>query len=240
MEVSKGVMDVEVERIRAAYARRDRTVPESRYSYFNPGHLYWMQQRERDLLRALQRAGWTDLRKKRILEVGCGDGEPLRRFVTYGANPTNLVGVDLLEDRIEIARRLAPNIDFHCANAQALPFEDASFDLVYQITVFTSIFDPRMRQQVAREMLRVLKPDGLILWYDFHMNNPRNPDVQGAKKKEIYTLFPGCSIDLRRVTLALPLTRVLAPYTWLGCYLLEKIPFLCIHYLGAIKKFGAV
>ncbi|MDI6792500.1 MAG: hypothetical protein QME81_06490 [bacterium] len=46
-----------------------------------------------------------------------------------------------------------------------------------------------MRQRIASEMLRVLKPDG-ILWYDFHMDNPKNTDVKGVKKKEVKQLFP--------------------------------------------------
>ena len=33
-----------------------------------------------------------------------------------------------------------------------------------------------------------------------------------------------------------PLARVLAPYSYLACYLLEKFPLLCTHYLGAIRK----
>jgi len=35
-----------------------------------------------------------------------------------------------------------------------------------------------MNQGIATEMLRVLKPDGIILWYDYHMNNPKNPGVK--------------------------------------------------------------
>jgi hypothetical protein len=34
-------------------------------------------------------------------------------------------------------------------------------------------------------MVRVLKPEGLILWYYYHVNNPSNPDVRGVKCREI-------------------------------------------------------
>src|SRR5207245_4975939 len=103
-------------------------------------------------------------------------------------------------------------------------------------TAFTSILDSRMKRTIASEMVRVLKPHGLILWYDYHVNNPRNPDVRGVKKQEIHQLFPGCRIALERITLAPPLVRLLAPYSWLACCLLEGIPFLCTHYLGVIQK----
>jgi hypothetical protein len=33
-------------------------------------------------------------------------------------------------------------------------------------------------------MLRILKPEGMVLWYDYHMNNPGNPDVRGGKELE--------------------------------------------------------
>ncbi len=93
-----------------------------------------------------------------------------------------------------------------------------------------------MKRQIASEMLRVVKRDGLILWYDFHVNNPRNPDVRGIKKREIYQLFPGCRIELQRTTLVPPLVRLLAARSWLVCYRLGRIPWLCTHYLGVIQK----
>src|SRR5215467_6730268 len=81
-----------------------------------------------------------------------------------------------------------------------------------------------MKRQMASEMCRVLKPDGLILWYDYHMNNPWNAGVRGVKKREIHRLFPGCSIDLRRITLAPPFARWIVPRSWLLAYLLERLP----------------
>jgi len=68
------------------------------------------------------------------------------------------------------------------------------------------------------------------------MNNPKNPDVRGVKKKEIYELFPACQIYLNRITLAPPLSRALAPFSITLCQILEKIPLLCALYLGVIKK----
>ena len=105
-----------------------------------------------------------------------------------------------------------------------------------QSTVFTSILDARMKEELASEMCRVLKPDGSILWCDYHMNNPRNPDVKGVKRPEIHALFPKCEIRLQRITLAPPLARLVAPYSWLLCYFLSKLPWLCTHYIGVIRK----
>lgn len=167
-----------------------------------------VQERERQLLALLRRYGSAPLTPKKILEIGCGTGYWLRKFIKWGARPENITGIDLLPDRFTEATHLCPvTVNLLCANASHLEFEDSTFDLVLQSTVFTSILDPIMKQQVAGEMLRVLKPEGLILWYDYHMNNPRNPDVKDVKSREIHALFPGRQIRLHRVTLA-PLSHV--------------------------------
>jgi ubiquinone/menaquinone biosynthesis C-methylase UbiE len=227
-------LSLEEDRIRAAYRKRKDAV---RYSWFNLGHLFGVQERERRLLILLARHSFALLNTKKILEIGCGTGYWLRELIKWGARPENITGIDLLPDRVAEARRLCPEaVTVQCGTAAELLFPNETFDLVLQSTVFTSILDYGMKQRMAAEMLRVLKEDGLILWYDYHVNNPRNLDVRGVKRREIYRLFPGCQIELRRITLAPPITRLLAPYSWLVCYLLEKIPFLCTHYLGVIQK----
>lgn len=222
------------DRIRAAYARRH---PDGRYAASDPGNLFMLQGIERRVLRLLLEQGLLPLHDKRMLEVGCGTGHWLREFVKWGADPAAVTGVDLLPDRIAAAERLcARGTRLFSGNAAELPFADGEFDSVSQFTVFTSILDAELRYRVAREMLRVLRPRGLLLWYDFHVGNPRNPDVRPVGRREIADLFPGCSISLRRVTLAPPLARFAARRSWLLCALLDTIPLLRTHYLGAIRK----
>jgi ubiquinone/menaquinone biosynthesis C-methylase UbiE len=224
----------EAERIRTVYASRGAT---SRYSVLEPGHAFMLFEQGRRMLRALTKHGCSRLDAKRVLDIGCGTGYWLREFVQWGARPEHLTGVDLLADRIAKAQALCPaTVSLRCADARALPFADDSFDIVLQSTVFTSVLDPAIRQRIAEEMLRVLSPDGLILWYDFHVGHPRNRDVRGVPKREVRALFPGCRLDLARATLAPPVVRILARYSWLACALLERIPFLCTHYVGAIWK----
>jgi SAM-dependent methyltransferase len=225
---------IEEARIREVYAQRQAR---GRYSWFSPGHLFMVQERERQLLAFLKRYDYPPLAVKKILEIGCGTGYWLHEFIKWGARPENITGVDLLPDRVAEARWLCPGaVKVDCGTAAKLSFSDATFDLVLQSTVFTSVLEPTMKQQMASEMLRVVKRDGLILWYDFHVNTPWNRDVRGVKKQEIYQLFPDCWIQLRRITLAPPLARWLVPYSWILASLLEKIPLLCTHYLGVIRK----
>ena len=212
-------------------------MPGSIYSRFDPAHLFEMQERERYLLKLLAKSGCRALHKHKILEVGCGNGELLRDLIKWGARPENTFGIDLIPERIVEAKILCPQgISIEQGNAAEINFPDKTFDLVFQSTVFTSVLDYQIKASIALEMLRVAKPDGIIFWYDFSVNNPRNKNVKGVRLREMRRLFPDCDIVLKRITLAPPITRLLAPYSWLVCYLLSKIPLLCTHYLAAIRK----
>jgi ubiquinone/menaquinone biosynthesis C-methylase UbiE len=225
----------EAERIEAVYARRPQR--DHRYSWFDDANVLFMQERERLVLKALKRNGISDLGGTHILEIGSGSGHWLREFIKWGAQPENITGVDLLADRVAEAKRLCPDaVRIECGHAGDLPFPAGAFDLVLQSTVFSSILDRSIRQQVAAEMLRVLKRDGIVLWYDTAVDNPWNADVRGISKREVRRLFTGCRVDLRRITLVPPVSRALAPYSWLVCSLLAEIGWLCTHYLGVIRK----
>ena len=226
--------EIEKARIQAVYAKRKGN---GRYSWFSPGHLFMIQERERALLNLLRAKSITSLEEKRILDVGCGTGYWLRQFINWGARPQNITGVDLLSDRVIEAKKICPEImKIECGSAAELRVDDSYYDLVLQSMVFSSILNQEMKQQIASEMLRVVKVDGVILWYDFHVNNPANHDVGGIKKQEIFRLFPECEIELCRITLAAPLVRFLAPHSWLLCYLLGQFKIFNTHYLGIIRK----
>ena len=227
----------EKERIKAAYAHREIKVDKRLYSYFDHGRLFMMQERERQVLTLLREHKRHALGKQKILEVGCGDGQILRELIKWGAQPENLAGVDLLPDQIGEARRLCPgSVALHCVNAVDLPFPDAAYDLVVQVTAFSSVLDFGVKQHMGREMVRVLKPDGAILWHDFFFNNPRNSDVRGIGLEEIRRLFPDCIVAAQRMTLAPPLTRLVAPLSWSLCYFLARLRLFNTHYLGLIFR----
>jgi ubiquinone/menaquinone biosynthesis C-methylase UbiE len=228
--------DREAARIREAYARRQKSA-QSRYSFLNSSFVLMVQERENELLSMLSRYGVGSLEGKRVLEIGCGTGYWLRAFLQWGALPENVFGIDLLPERIEQARKLCPPaVHLECGDAAALAFPGNSFDIVLQSTVFTSVLDQEIRQRIAEEMLRVLEPGGLVLWYDFFVDNPQNPDVRGVRKNEIRKLFPGCQIHIRRITLAPPIGRLVGPYSPFVYMLLSVTKVLCTHYLCLIKK----
>lgn len=226
----------DLDRLRRVYAERARRLEGSTsVDRPNPGELHMAQSMERALLMMLSREHMLPLKSREILDIGCGTGSLLLELLVDGADPGKLHGVDLLEDRISRACSLSPNLDFRCADAQQLPYDSHTFDLVIQSTVFTSILDEAVKQRIAREMIRVLrKPQGLIIWYDFRVN-PRSKETRGIRRAELRELFLGCEMDIRSLTLAPPIVRRLAPVSWLSCDALEALRFLNTHYLAAIR-----
>jgi SAM-dependent methyltransferase len=114
---------------------------------------------------------------ERVLDVGCGRGLMLvgaaRRLTTGTA-----VGVDLWrsEDQadntpdaaIENARRegVAERVRVETGDARNLPFDDGSFDVVLSHWVVHNLPDAADRSRALDEMLRVLRPDGVLVLAD--------------------------------------------------------------------------
>ena len=226
----------ESERIRKEYQRRAREIQPDYYSLAKPVNLFFHQQRHRVLLPWIARIGIYPFYDKKICDIGCGSGDWLLDFIRLGINPNNIFGIDLDEARIKVAQTRFPSADIRMGNASMLPWKDNFFDIVLQSTVFTSILDDNLKRKVAEEMIRVTKSDGVIIWYDFSFNNPKNPNVKGIEIAEIKELFPGMQILLKKVTLAPPIARMIVPISWIMGLFLEKIPFLRTHYLGIIRK----
>jgi ubiquinone/menaquinone biosynthesis C-methylase UbiE len=227
---------VESRRIAAEYERRRALSLDDKYALDRTENLFVWQSQERALQRALRHAGLLPFGpSRRILEVGCGAGQWLLGLINLGATPSQLWGVDLSSDRIGRCHVRLPGAQLHVGDAASLPWPDGTFNIVLQSTVFTSILDDQVRRDVAGEMGRVLADDGVIIWYDFIVNNPRNVQVRGVSGREIRELFPGASIRLSRVTLAPPLSRVLARRSWAIPHVLEQMRVLNTHVLGVIR-----
>lgn len=236
MTHSAGQYADEVERIRVVYAGRTRAAGCPGRSLLAPYNLCAVQEREQVLIELLRRRGVESLAGMNILDVGCGEGMLLRHLLDHGAEPRRSTGIDLLEERVQKGARLSPGLGFLSANGAELPFGDSRFDLVFQFCVFTSVLDARIRQALAAELLRVLRPQGVLVWYDFFYDNPRNANVRGIGRAEIAGLFPGCRLTLRRVTLAPPLGRVVAPLSPALYHILSRLRIFCTHYLCLVEK----
>lgn len=219
----------ELDAIAQRYARRDGG---DRYSLLRPEVWQMWQERQRELLKLLARrpgvpADWH------ATEVGCGAGGNLLDLLRLGLLPAHLTGIELLPERLAAAGTALPEgVRLLAGDASTADVAPASQDLVLQSTVFSSILDDTLQQRVADAMWSWLKPGGAIVWYDFTVNNPRNPDVRGVPLRRVRELFLKGHFTARRVTLAPPLARALP-----SAYpLLNLLPFLRTHRLALIQK----
>ena len=150
---------------------------------------------------------------ERVLDVACGTGNATIPAAEAGAN---VVGLDLTPELLEDGRRRATEagveIEWVEGDAEALPFEDATFDVV--LSTFGVMFAPR-HEVAAAELARVLRPGGrlgLCNWTpegeigDFfetvagHAPPPAGgePPVRWGSEEYVTALFQGAGIELEQ------------------------------------------
>lgn len=222
---------------RAVALRYAQRVDDGRYDPIRPEVMRARQERERALIGLLRRHLHRPLRELDVLEVGCGHGDNLLQLLRLGADPVRLVGSELLPQRATAARlRLPAATAVHEGDALALEFAPASFDLVLQFTVFTSLLDDAFQQRLADRMWQWLRPGGAVLWYDFTFDNPHNTHVRAVPMARVRALFPGATVDARRVTLAPPLARALCRVHPSLYGVANALPLLRTHVLAWLAK----
>lgn len=105
-----------------------------------------------------------DLNNAAVISLGCGSGEDCTYLKFKGAK--QVVGIDLSEKLIEIARKSYPECEFSVMDMEHLDFPDESFDFAYSSLAIHYIED---WHQVFREVYRILKPNSYFL---FSCNHP--------------------------------------------------------------------
>lgn len=97
-----------------------------------------------------------------ILDVGCGTGEFARRIGEWLPEAT-ILGVDILEGSVELARRNAADLGeratFRTGDAYALDVPDGAFDLVVNRHMLQSVPEP---ERIVAELRRVARPGGRV------------------------------------------------------------------------------
>ncbi len=109
----------------------------------------------------------------RVLETACGTGIVTRRMLDHLPTSGRLVATDLNQAMVDFAKAALPHdlrLEWRTADAQSLPFPDASFDAY--VMQFGIMFVPD-KLRAIKEAKRVLKPGGKLLlssWDSFAKN----------------------------------------------------------------------
>lgn len=186
----------EIARIREAYAERDRKISSTTWNedIYHPRHpigRLFSEHNHAVLVDALNRLN-IDLTDTAILDFGCGEGAWLRFLVELGANPANLHGIDLSEQRIKAAREINPAIDLTTSRGDLIPFPADAFDIVMQVVVFSSILNRDLAKSLLAEMCRVAKPGGYLFWIDHKKSHSES--LEGYPVELLSNWLPECSL----------------------------------------------
>lgn len=112
-----------------------------------------------------------------VISIGCGSGVDARWLADNAAK--KVVGIDISEGLLAIAKKNNPDIDFHEMDMEQLGFEDESFDLAYSSLAIHYVDD---WTQPLREAHRVLRPGGQ---YVFSCGHPIDSAMEYATEDDI-------------------------------------------------------
>ena len=143
-----------------------------------------------DANRAVVKARFTELRGKRVLDLGCGYGNFTDYFRSIGAE---VIGVDGAQTMIDIAKKRYPESAFAVADiTRPLPFESGEFDVVFCNLV---LMDIENIESIFSECNRVLAPGGILYYSIVHpafYNGEWKTDEDGKTGKLITSyITPG-------------------------------------------------
>ncbi|MBU0991882.1 MAG: class I SAM-dependent methyltransferase [Proteobacteria bacterium] len=125
-----------------------------------------------------------------VLDVGCGYGRTLNELYEKGFQ--SLHGIDFSLKMIERGLSLFPHLDISQHSKPHLPYPDNSFDAVILLAVLTCITEDEAQENLIQEILRILKPKGVLYINDFLLNHDERNRTRyqlSEKKYGCYGIF---------------------------------------------------
>jgi ubiquinone/menaquinone biosynthesis C-methylase UbiE len=137
----------------------------------------------------------------RVLDAGCGSGS-MSRLVALTYPRVEVIGVDVRQQYLDFARSRARaedirNLQFRSADVFALPFADATFDVVWTKYLLQWLKDPK---RALKELRRVTRPGGIVVSCDFAgfaiRHSPVTPEFD-RQVRQVMTALVDCDIGLK-------------------------------------------
>jgi len=104
---------------------------------------------------------------KKVLDLGCGTGRGIKHLYDFKA--ADVYGVDVSKKMLEIAKKKFKKANFILADAENLPFEDESFDVVTALFLIVHVGDLK---KTFEEAYRVLKNGGFFILSNINQRKP--------------------------------------------------------------------
>jgi len=104
----------------------------------------------------------------RVLDLGCGTGRLYQIFAKF-QDSIDYVGLDQSAGQLAQSKKEFPNNKYVQAEMTQLPFEDASFDLIFCIATLHHLPDEETRRHALSEMKRILQPGGRVFMTNWNL-----------------------------------------------------------------------
>ena len=225
--------DADLTAIEATYERYQLEERDRLWDMSNPGFRRTVVESRLEILRLLSEE--TRQVGPRVLDVGCGTGDLAGEALDAGLE-CDWIGIDLRQAAILEARRRYPSARFIKASADAIPLPDRSVDVALAIVLFSSLPSLDLETAVARELRRVIRPGGSLIWFDLRYSNPRNRAVHAMSEDRVRRVFAGWDVAVTSTSLLPPIARRLGRLTSLIYPILRAIAPLRSHLIGRIRR----
>lgn len=123
-------------------------------------------------------------------------------LLSFWAAPEDLYGLELEPRRAQVAQLRLPSSHIDIGSATQMPYPAEFFDLVHCASLFTSILSDDVRGKIALEMMRVLKPGGLLMVSErvsekLEYGKDGQPRSKGISVFNMKKLFPDVQFRIR-------------------------------------------
>ena len=162
----------------ALFDRLAKEEPEAAVAFYSLGDASLLAAATDELVGVVR--DWTSVEGRRALDFGCGIG---RVALALAPRAERVVGVDVSSAMVAEARRRAgdlPNVAFEATDGRALPFADASFDLVLAVDSFPYLVRAGVLDAQLAEIARVLRPGGDLLVFNWSYRGDEAADAAEA------------------------------------------------------------